>query len=84
MDIKMVPEFERFTFTTQEDLLERVGKYMEITDPIGKTHISEGVVVRIENRERFTAFKHKSFTFKCLEGIVKADDVLDMEEEASL
>lgn len=38
-------------------------------DPIGKTHIREGVVVRIINRPKFTAYKHKNHTFKMLSGI---------------
>lgn len=42
-------------------------------DPIGKTHIREGVVVRIVNRPKFTAYKHKNFEFKCLSGIAIAD-----------
>jgi hypothetical protein len=50
-------------------------------DPIGKTHVREGVVVRIVNRPKFAAYKHKNFAFKCLEGIVKADaEAPDMEE----
>ena len=50
-------------------------------DPIGKTHVREGVVVRIVNRPKFTAYKHKNWYFKALEGIVKVDaDAPDMEE----
>ena len=50
-------------------------------DPIGKTHIREGVVVRILNRPKFTAFKHKNFYFKVIEGIIKdMSAVPDMEE----
>lgn len=41
-------------------------------DPIGKTHTREGVVVRIINRPKFCAYKHKNFEFKCLEGLVQA------------
>ncbi len=40
------------------------------TDPVGKTHIREGVVVRVINRPKFAAVKHKNFEFKVLEGIV--------------
>jgi hypothetical protein len=40
------------------------------TDPVGKTHIREGVVVRILNRPKFCAYKHKNFEFKVLEGII--------------
>jgi hypothetical protein len=50
-------------------------------DPVGKTHIREGVVVRIINRPKFTAYKHKNFSFKVLEGIVKdTASAPDMEE----
>ena len=50
-------------------------------DPIGKTHIREGVVVRILNRPKFCAYKHKNFNFKVIEGLIK--DIAaapDMEE----
>ena len=81
MGVKFVPVFDKFIFTTVNDLIERVNRYVDDTDPIGKNHIREGIVVRIEDREKFTALKHKSFMFKLLEGIIKADDVIDMEED---
>ena len=64
------------------DLVMRAAEdYYDGPDPVGKTHIREGVVVRILNRPKFTAYKHKNFAFKCLEGIVKANaEVPDMEE----
>lgn len=50
-------------------------------DLIGRTHVREGVVVRIENPEKFTAFKSKNFEFKVLEGIIKDNaSHPDMEE----
>ncbi len=50
-------------------------------DPIGKTHVREGVVVRIVNRPKFCAYKHKNFNFKVLEGIAKDTAAApDMEE----
>lgn len=52
------------------------------TDPIGKTHIREGVVVRILNRPKFTAYKHKNFEFKVLEGIIKEEvDATNISED---
>lgn len=82
MGVKVVPEFEQFIFTTWEDLNERVNKYIDGVDPIGKSHIKEGVVVRIENREKFSAYKAKGWWFKVLEGIAKANaDAPDIEEE---
>lgn len=85
MGAKCVPTFEKFIFTTWDDLMERVEKYYDGADPIGKTHVREGVVVRIDNRNSFTAFKHKNFSFKCLEGIIKdTSDAPDMEEAEEL
>lgn len=43
--------------------------YYDGPDPIGKTHVREGVVVRILNRPKFCAYKHKNFNFKVLSGI---------------
>ena len=56
-------------------------QYYDGPDPIGKTHIREGVVVRIVNRPKFTAFKHQNFDFKQLEGLIKDTmTASDMEE----
>ena len=55
--------------------------YCDGPDPIGKTHVREGVVVRIINRPKFSAYKHKNWFFKALEGIVKVEaEAPDMEE----
>lgn len=81
MGVKMVPIFEKFIYTTKATLLKKVEQYINGPDPIGKTHVREGVVIRIDNKPTFTALKHKSFQFKVLEGIAKADAVeADMEE----
>ncbi len=85
MGVKCVPTFEKFIFTTWEDLMQRVEQYYDGADPIGKSHVREGVVVRIDNREKFAAYKHKNFSFKCLEGIIKDNaDAPDMEEAEEL
>lgn len=56
-------------------------KFYSGPDPIGKTHTREGVVIRIINRPKFTAYKHKNFEFKLLEGIIKDTAAApDMEE----
>lgn len=56
-------------------------RFYDGPDPIGKTHVREGVVVRILNRPKFTAYKHKNFHFKVLEGIIKDTAIApDMEE----
>lgn len=85
MVVKCVPTYEKFIFTTWEDLMERVEKYYDGIDPIGKVHVKEGIVVRIDNREKFTVYKHKNFEFKVLEGIIKDTiDSPDMEEMEDL
>lgn len=48
---------------------DKAEEYYDGPDPIGKTHVREGVVVRIVNRPSFTAFKHKNWSFKVLSGI---------------
>lgn len=69
------------TLCPGETVREVTERYYDGPDPIGKTHIREGVVVRIVNRPSFTAYKHKNWYFKALEGIVKVEaDAPDMEE----
>lgn len=60
-------------------------RFYDGPDPIGKTHIREGVVVRIINKPKFCAYKHKNWYFKALEGIVKIEaEAPDMEEADGL
>ena len=67
--------------TPGQYVMERAEMYCDGPDPVGKTHIREGVVCRIINRPKFAAFKHKNFNFKVLEGIVKVEaEAPDMEE----
>lgn len=77
-----VPYIETFKFTTIQDLQERVNSYLsDLRDPIGKTHIKEGVVIRIVNRRTFTAYKAKTWEFRVIEGIIKdTNSSPDMEE----
>ena len=64
-----------------EYVLRKVEQYFDGPDPIGKTHIREGVVARIVNRPTISVYKHKNFSFKVLEGIAKdTADAPDMEE----
>ena len=59
-------------------------RYYDGPDPIGRTHIREGVVVRILNRPKFAAYKHKNHTFKMLSGIIAeavADGAVEVNEE---
>lgn len=83
MGVKHVPILDKFIYTTEEDLLERVKKHEDGEDLIDPTHIREGAIIRIDNKEKFTALKQKSFDFKVLESIIKESDVLDIEEAES-
>ena len=78
------PENEEVDFgvcSPGEYVLRKVEKYFDGPDPIGKTHIREGVVARIVNRPTVAVYKHKNFSFKVLEGIAKdVADAPDMEE----
>jgi hypothetical protein len=50
---------------------------------IDLAHIREGVVLKVEGIRVPAAYKHKSFEFKVLEGILKPEDVpaeVEMEE----
>ena len=81
MGINHVMELDRFIYTTKEDLYERVNKWLDIPDPVGKTHVAEGVVARLEDKPIFTAFKKKGFYFKVLEGLIKDEAIApDLEE----
>lgn len=74
MGIKCVPVFEKFIIPKDVDAGEYVKnkaeQYYDGPDPIGKTHVREGVVVRIINRPKFCAYKHKNFLFKQISGII--------------
>ena len=57
-------------------------QYYDGPDPIGKTHVREGVVVRILNRPKFCAYKHKNFLFKQISGII-SEAIADKNETIS-
>jgi hypothetical protein len=85
MGIHTVMEFETFVIPDDVDageyVLRKVEQYFDGPDPIGKTHVREGVVARILNRSNFAVYKHKNFSFKVLEGIAKDEATApDMEE----
>lgn len=56
-----------------EWVMKQAEQFYDGPDPVGKTHVREGVVVRIINRPKFAAYKHKNFSFKVLSNIAVAD-----------
>lgn len=72
------------TITAGEWVKNLAERFYDGPDPIGKTHVREGVVVRIVNRPKFTAYKHKNFLFKCISGIISektADSTTEIAED---
>ena len=61
---------EEYVETAGEFIKRIAENYYDGPDPIGKTHVREGIVVRIINRPKFTAYKHKNFLFKQISGII--------------
>ena len=93
MGVKSVPVFTSFivhpedlemdTRTVGEIVKDCAEKYYDGPDPVGKTHIREGVVVRIVNRPKFCAYKHKNYNFKMLSNIIVeavADGTAEVDE----
>ena len=73
------------TITAGEWVMKKVEQFYDGPEPLDPTHIREGCVVRIINRPVFTAYKHKNFAFKVLEGIIKDTATApDMEEADGL
>ena len=99
MGVKTVPVLWRDTIpeidndeALMEDMRETAGtwikniaeQYYDGPDPIGKTHVREGVVVRILNRPKFCAYKHKNHSFKMVSGIITeavADNNIEISED---
>lgn len=96
MGVKCVPVLDRFIINEPDDwtlasfnpgeFVKLIAEqYYDGPDPIGKSHVREGVVCRIVNRPKFTAYKHKNFSFKMLEGLIKdtatAPDMEEQQEE---
>lgn len=82
MNVKTPPLFLRAIIPNQE-FLDQMGfktagnwvyqmaeKYADGIDPIGKTHVREGVVVRKVNSPTFEAYKLKNYLFKLISGII--------------
>lgn len=91
MGVKCVPEFvhefipdqewlDSMALTAGEYVMGVAEQYYDGPDPIGKTHVREGVVVRIINRPKFCAYKHKNFLFKLITGII-VDKIADSRDE---
>lgn len=86
MGFEVVPELDRFIYTTKEDFLARIEEWMDIPSTIDSSHIIEGVVIRALNAPNsFRVAKNKSFNFCVIEGIIKdVAEQPDIEEAEEL
>ena len=75
----IIPDF--YQLPDGEYVKKLAENFYDGPDPVGHTHVREGVVCRIVNRPKFAAYKHKNFAFKALEGLIKDTAAApDMEE----
>lgn len=72
------------TIDNNRDIRDEISEYVDIytkgASTVDESHIREGVCVRLESGLVPRVFKHKSYEFKFLEGIIKDSGVVDMEE----
>lgn len=87
--VKYVPEIATMTVNSlgeddrdkQDGLFKLVDEYAQGDSLIDNRHLREGVCVRIDQYGiKPKVYKHKSFNFKVLEGIIKDSGVVDSEE----
>ena len=87
MNVKTVPVFTRAIIPDNvvptEYIDNLIVPYVDGPDPVGKTHVREGVVIRIVNKPSFTAFKEKNFLFKQITGIIK-DSAINADVDADI
>ena len=81
MGFEVVPELERFIYTTEEDFMSHITQWLDAPSFLDARHVREGVVVRALNASSFKVAKEKSWSFKVLEGIIKeVSETPDLEE----
>lgn len=84
LNVKHVPQYDIIANYDSVEYREYLLRHCDLlsngASTIDSTHIREGVAVRVEGGLYPQIFKHKSFEFKVLEGIIKDSGVLDLEE----
>ena len=82
--VKTVPVLWSGVITDLDEFDRLVTELSDGVDPVGKTHIREGIIIRKLNSPTIEVLKKKGQTFKILENLVKDSGILDMEEAESL
>ena len=74
--VKYVHEFGTYIVPDEPDpgryVLSQAKKFYDGADPVGISHVREGVVVRNLSRSKFAAYKLKNHSYKVLAGIAVA------------
>jgi RNA ligase (TIGR02306 family) len=87
--VKYVPEIETLMLDSldkddrdvQSEFFEKIDGHAQGDSILDNRHLREGVCVRIDQYGlKPKVFKHKSFNFKVLEGIIKDSGIVDSEE----
>ena len=87
--VKHVPEIESMMLSSfdggdrdhQDQFFKVIDDYAQGDSLLDNRHLREGVCVRIDQYGiKPKVYKHKSFNFKVLEGIIKDSGVIDAEE----
>lgn len=79
--IKYVPELTvPFFYTGGDYILQFAEDISKGSCTFDNRHIKEGICIRVESGTNLKIYKHKSFEFKVLEGIIKDSDIIDIEE----
>lgn len=81
LGVNHVPELASCIVRNLDTLINSVEKLITRESTLDARHIMEGAVIRIDG-STWKAFKHKSFEFKVIEGIIKDSGVADLEEQS--
>jgi len=79
LEVSFIPVLSTMIVDNPDDAIAFVERCANGASTLTPKHIREGVVVRIDG-SKWEAYKHKSFEFKVLEGIIKDTGVVDIEE----
>jgi len=83
LGVKHVPMLYKTIFLEHEikNLISALDMTISIPSTIDPSHIMEGIVLRIDG-SKWKVYKHKSFEFKVIEGIIKDIGTIDIEESS--
>jgi hypothetical protein len=81
LDVNHVPELSCGIIDNKQSFVDSLDAAVDRCSSLSPAHIMEGIVVRVDGSQ-WLALKYKSTNFKILEGIIKSEDVIDIEESS--